>query len=156
MGNKGSKSKSDGFDLNSTLNDKPEGSKVRFRQFIKVTLDGSDEDEVGSEEKDLDFVLITKKVDSSQFREIQQNFFSANFKIKLTNQTKRANLETLLKKSEYSYQDEKEIKGMLTEFREEVLLRVVESHKKWIADLKAKKVLEDRSGETVFNGWLSN
>ena len=100
--------------------------------------------------KDLDFVISID--DSHSLKDIQKNFFGG-FKITLSNQDKRAKLETLLEKAEYSGEDEQRIKGMLTEFREEVRLRLVEMHDQWIAHLKAKKILEDRSDDTYFNGW---
>ena len=174
--------KIDQLTLDSTLNGSIlRDSLAKFRAFLRER-DDNDEDEVKLDsEQELDFVLRVKDIGQGKepnacpagfYQGLAEDFFNARkYKINLRNATVRSTLESDLK-----VPDGKKVRGrgyanfeivnigcclqeslnkLLQEPLKEVRERVVGYHEEWIQELLRKKVLQDRSGETFFTGWMA-
>jgi hypothetical protein len=92
-------------------------------------------------------------MNGDQMGNVGVEFFGPKFRIGLSNKTRRNELEEALKKRPVS--DGTKVKADLEMARKEVWERCVGYHDEWVAFLLKTKVIEDRSGETLFNGWLA-
>lgn len=144
--------------LSSTLENRGvPNALTEFRRFLRVQVDLNDEDADPEEkmdaEYDLDFLLDTKDIDKIGRKEleiIRERYFTPKFRIVFFNASDRGRLERLLTE----LNDIDGCKTLIENGRQDVFHRVAEHHEQWIQHLVKTKVLEDKSGQTLFHGWL--
>ncbi len=130
----------------------------KFRAFIREEKDDNDDDDTKLDsEMDMEFILRTKAIGSLAGPELSglgRDFFSPNFRLVLSNKSRRSALEEALKSEVKGGDAMQKVRSDLEQARKEVWDRCVGYHNEWVAKLLKDKVIEDRSGETIFNGWL--
>jgi len=127
-----------------------------FRAYVRANYDDNDSGDgglKGDAERDLDFVLATGDLDAMDekgFKDLREDYFSPKFRIVLDNPKLRDQIEEDLRQ----LGNLKESIKNLQRARSNIWERCKDRHDKWIGHLISKGVLKDRSGETLFSGWL--
>jgi len=127
-----------------------------FRTYIREKHDDNDCDDGGPKgdaERDLDFVLATGHLDSmdeENIKELRNDFFGPKFRLVLDNKKLRDQIEADLQHEG----NPKESIQNLQSARRNIWDRCKERHDDWIAHLVSRDIIKNRSGETLFNGWL--
>jgi len=131
----------------------PGDALSQFRAYIRKDHDDNDCVDGGTKgdaERDLDFLLATCDLDSMDEKSVKglrDDYFGPKFRIVLDNKKLRDQIE----EQEGNLKDS--VKN-LQAARKNVWDRCKERHDDWIGHLISKGVIQDRSGETLFNGWL--